>query len=168
MRSHSWCRAAGQNARASVSNHHPIQAESQAQRIDRVSAPRGLEQRRDRGDRLWTLVPTWSWRESGAGSSLQEEGSQSQEGHGWVSGRDLPRSHSLPVAGTKWVLVGAPGGPRSRRSTLCTQEEGNAGLGCDLCFLNCFYLAFLPWLHLCLLLSLPGFLVVEKLKSMRS
>ena len=45
--------------------------------------------------------------------------------------------------------------------------EGNAGLRWSV-FLNCFYLAFLPGLHLCLLLSLPGFLVVEKLKSMRS
>lgn len=121
-----------------------------------------------------------------AGSSLLEEGSWSQdrrgwqEGRGWVSGTDLPRSHSLPVAGPKWVPVEPLEGPEAGAAPMPppqpsllgggarTREEGNAGLWCGLCFLNCFYLAFLPWLHLCLLLSLPGFLVVEKLKSMRS
>lgn len=93
-----------------------------------------------------------------------------------------PAAVTQPASGwSQMGPCGAPGGPRSRGRTHAspsakptwwrgphTGEEGNAGLWCALCFLNCFYLAFLPWLHLCLLLSLPGFLVVEKLKSMRS
>lgn len=86
LRSQSWWRTAGQNARASAPNHHPIQAESQTQRGDSVSVPRGLEKRRDCGDHFYMLVPATGEWSVWSGWQLPARGRQLEPGQEGVAG----------------------------------------------------------------------------------
>lgn len=101
-----------------------------------------------------------------AGSSLLEEGSWSQdrrgwqEGRGWVSGTDLPRSHSLPVAGPKWVPVEPLEGPEAGAAPMPPPQPSLLGggartqgrRGMQVCGVLCVSLTA------SILLSFPGFI----------
>lgn len=167
-RSHSRRSGTGRDARGRPGN-------------DRASAFRLLVKRGGRGETTrscarWFPVPATPAAPcrrgvtAGARAAVRQDDTQSMSAGRCRGHADLRcRSRRLPTSGCRRTLKqGGP--PRSARSARPAQRGGGERqLGARPVFLTLLLSRFsLRRLPLCLLLSLPGFLVVEKLQSVRS
>lgn len=168
-------------------------SQGQTQKDDRLSALRGLGT-----EGAIASSGRWFLQLAGAcgkaGSSLREEGSWSQDRR-WRQGPGMPLGRRdtgcqwkgpAEVTACWWLvpegaLSDSPEDPEAGAAARASPSAGPPDGGASteerrgrpawgvVCFLNSASVSLsLPGFPHCLLLSLPGFLVVEKLKSLRS